>query len=84
VTILGFNCPSQRYVCDDGLIVEDHIEEGAVDVYTAIVLNEAKLAEPIQKETDARARGADDFGQRFLTDLRNDGLRFSFFAEVGQ
>src|SRR4029079_8910095 len=30
-----------------GLIVEDHIEEGAGDVYTAVVLNEAELAEPI-------------------------------------
>ena len=67
-----------------GLVVEDHIEEGAVDMYAAVVLNEAELAEPIEKETHTRARSANHLGERCLANFRNDRVRFPFFAKVGQ
>ena len=65
------------------LVVEDDIEEGAVDVEPAIVVNQSHLFEPVHEETDARARGPDHLGQCFLADLRNDLLWFTFFPEMG-
>ena len=52
-------------------VVEDDVEEGTVDAQTAIIVDEAQLAELIQKEIHPGPRGADHLGQRFLTDLRN-------------
>src|SRR5680860_140576 len=65
------------------LILEDDIEEGAVHVQPAVVLNEAQVAELVQKETDAGARRADHLSQRVLTDLPNDRLRLAFFPKIG-
>ena len=65
-------------------VVEDNVEEGTVDAQTAIIVDEAKLSELIQKETYPGPRGADHLGKRFLTDPRNHQLLFSFFAKVGQ
>jgi len=70
--------------------MENDIEEGPVHVQLpvrvllALVANEAQPAEPIQKETDAGARGADHLGERFLADSRNGRFRSVFFFEAGQ
>ena len=48
---------------DEGLIVEDDIEEGTVHVHPAVVLNEAQFAELIHKETDTGACGPDHLGE---------------------
>ena len=64
--------------------MQDHIEQGTVHAQPAVVLNKAELPKLIEKETDARTRGADHFGQRFLTDLCNGGLGLFVFAEMGQ
>lgn len=63
--------------------MEDDIEEGAVHVQPAVVLNVAQLAELVEKETDAGAGGADHLGERFLTNLRNDRLGLAFFPKMG-
>ena len=76
--------PSARVYPTVNLVMQDHIEEGAVYVQFTVVLNKAELPKLIEKETDARARGADHFGQRFLTDLCNGRFRLFVFAEVGQ
>ncbi len=69
------------------LVVEEDIEKGAVHlqplVQPAVVLNEALVAELIQKEIDAGARGADHLGQCFLTDLGDDRLHLAFFPKIG-
>ena len=67
---------------EGNLVVEDDIEEGAVDVEPAVVVNQAHLFEPIHEETDARARGPDHCGKCFLTNLRNDLLWFTFLPEM--
>ena len=41
--------------------MEDDIEEGAVDVDAAIVLQEPQLAELVHEETHSGACGADHF-----------------------
>lgn len=73
----------KRVECRLASVVENDTEEGTVHVQPAVVVNEAQLAEPIQKETDAGARGADHLGERFLADLRNDRLRLTLLPEVG-
>jgi hypothetical protein len=58
--------------------------QDAIPARPAFIINDPQLAERIYKETDARAGGADHFGQRFLTDLRNDRLRLALLPKVGQ
>ena len=87
----GLACQNQRRESRlEMLVVEHDIEEGAMHVETAIaaqptfVINKSQLAKLIHKETDARAGRADHFGQRFLTDFRNDRLRLALLPKVGQ
>ena len=67
-----------------GSVVQDDVEEGAVDAQVAIVVDEAQLSELIQKEIHPRARRADHLGERLLTDLRHHLFGLPFFAKVGQ
>ncbi len=64
--------------------MQDDIVEGTVRVPPVVVANEAHLPEPIQKETDAGACGADHRGEGFLVDLRKGRPRLAFFLTVGQ
>jgi hypothetical protein len=54
--------------------VQEDVEEGTVDAQVAIVVDEAQLAELIQKKTHPGPRRANHLGQRLLTDLRNHRL----------
>src|SRR4029077_16018155 len=65
------------------LMGEDDVEQRAVDLQPAVVLDEAQLAELVHEEADPRAGGADHLRQRFLADLRDDGFRPPLLAEVG-
>src|SRR6266481_5486398 len=67
-----------------GSAVQEEIDEGAMDVQTAVVLDEAQLPELVHETTDPRARAADHFRQRFLTYPGKDRLGFSFLSEMGQ
>ena len=53
------------------LVVENDIQEGAVHVQPAVVVNEAQFAEFIHEAAHAEVCGADHHGKRFLTDLRD-------------
>lgn len=64
--------------------MQDYIKQGTVHAQPSVVFNEAEPPKLIEKETDARPRGADHFSQRFLTNLGNGGLGLFLFAEVGQ
>ena len=44
--------------------MEDDVEEGTVDVHSAVIVDEAQFAELIHEETDAGPCGADHLGQR--------------------
>ena len=68
----------------ENLIVQNHVQRGAVHVQAAIVFNEAQPPKLIHEKPDARPSGADHLCERLLVDLGDDGLRFSFFAEIRQ
>ena len=52
------------------LIVNDDVEQGAVDLELAVVLDETETAELVHKETDSGSRGFDHLCEGFLTDVR--------------
>src|ERR1700722_4847751 len=70
------------------LIVQDYIEQGAVDLQSAFgaagVVDEAQLAEPVHEEADAGSGCADHFSQSLLTDLGDYGFWNAVFAEMSE
>src|SRR4029453_8395244 len=66
------------------LVVEDDIEEGAMTVQAAVVLDEAHLPKLVHEETHPGPRRPDHFGEGFLTDSGHHGLMLPVFAEAGQ
>jgi hypothetical protein len=50
----------------------------------SVIGNEAKFAEFIHEKADPGACCADHFRQRFLTNMRRDGLWAAFLSEIGQ
>ena len=63
-------------------IVQNHVEQGAVDLDRAVVLDEPKLAEAVHEEADAGSRGADHVREGFLADFRDHDFRLAFFSEL--
>src|SRR5580658_6712164 len=59
-------------------IVENHVEQRTVYLqsafYSAGVLNETQLSEPVNEEADSRTSGPNHIGQGFLTYFRDYGL----------
>ena len=60
--------------------MQDDAQQGAMDRQLAVIGDEAQLPEFVHEMTDARARRADDLGQRFLADPVRDRLRPAFLA----
>jgi len=67
-----------------GLIVDDDVQQGRVDVQPTVILDEAELPEFIHEEIDARACRADPRRQNVLVDSWNDRFQLSLFAEIGE
>ena len=66
------------------VVVQDHIQQRAMDAQTAVVFDEAELAEFVHEKAHPRAGSADHFGQGFLADLGYHRLRLTLLPEVGQ
>ena len=64
--------------------MQDYIEQRAVNVHVAVVLDEAELAELVHEEADARPCGPHHFRQGFLADIGDHRLGLTVFPEVGQ
>ena len=66
------------------LIVQNDVQQRAVDFHMAVVINEAQLSKFVHEMIHAGPRGADHLRERLLADLRNDRLGSAFLAKVSQ
>src|SRR5690349_11170854 len=66
------------------LIVENYIEQRAVDLQTAVVVDESQFPEPVHEEANPRAGGPNHLGQGLLTYFGNHALGHAFLAEMGE
>src|ERR1035437_3465545 len=66
------------------LVVQYDVEQRAVYLETAIVMNETQFPEPVHKKTDSRTSRAYHLGQGLLTDLGNYRLGYAFLAKTGE
>src|ERR1039458_6342968 len=66
------------------LVVQNDVEQRAVYLETAIVMNETQFPEPVHKKTDSRTSRAYHLGQGLLTDLGNYRLGYTFLAKTGE
>src|SRR5688572_18525864 len=67
---------------DIGLIVQHHVQQRTVYLNAAVVFDEAEFSEFVHEEAYTCARCSHHLRERFLTDLRDDGLRPALLAEV--
>ena len=57
-------------------VVQHNIDQGTVDQHpAAVVVDVAKIAEPIEEEADTRSGGADHLRQGLLTDFGDNWNR---------
>jgi len=60
------------------LVVQNNVEQRAVYLQPAVVVNETQLPEFIHEKIDAAARGANQFSQRLLRNFGDQCFRFTF------
>src|SRR5579862_9250558 len=75
---------SNASTLDLRLIVENHVQQGAVDFDAAVVVNKAQFPKFVHEKTYARSRRADHLRQCLLADFRDDRLRPAFLAKIRQ
>src|SRR6202040_4319478 len=75
---------SPRIPPDLGIVVQDHVQQGIMNLDFSVVFDEAQFAEFVHEKAHARSRRADHLRQRFLTELSHDRLRPAFLAEICQ
>jgi hypothetical protein len=62
--------------------MQNHVQQGTVDFDVAVVINKAQLPKFVHEKAHARSRCTDHFGQRFLTDFRDDWFRPTFLTKI--
>src|SRR6195256_4360175 len=67
---------------DRGLVVQNHVQQGIMDLQFSVVFDKAQFAEFVHEKAYARSGRADHLRQRFLTELSHDRLRPAFLAEI--
>lgn len=71
-------------ICRITLVMQDYVQQGAINLKSAVVVNEAQLAEAVHEEINARSRGAKHLRQSPLIDFGNYRLGFSLLAELSE
>ena len=64
------------------IVVQNDIQQRAVDFQVAVVINQAHFSEPIHEKAHARSRRADHFRERFLADLCNNRFGLTFLPKL--
>src|SRR5437763_17032886 len=65
-------------------IMQNYIEQRAVDLQAPVVVNETQFPEPVHEKADSRTGRSNHLGQGLLTDLGNHGFRLTIFAEMSE
>jgi hypothetical protein len=67
---------------DLGLVVQDDVQQGIVDLDFSVVFDKTQFAEFIHEKAHARSGRADHLRQRFLTKRSHDRLWPAFLAKI--
>jgi hypothetical protein len=67
---------------DFRLLMQNQIQQGAMDLNVAVIFNKAQLPKLVHEEAHARPRGADHLRQRLLADFRQNGFGLAFLPEI--
>src|SRR5580704_17180748 len=78
--LLRTNCFIPRF--DLGLVEQDHVQQGIMDLDFSIVFDKTQFAELVHEKAHTRSGRADHLRQRLLTKLSHDRLRPAFLAEI--
>src|ERR1039457_4222188 len=70
--------------CQEQLVVQHYIEQRAMDLQPAIVVNKTQFSEPVHEEADPRAGCANHLRQHLLTDLGDYRLGYAFLAKMSE
>jgi hypothetical protein len=67
---------------DLGLVAQNHVQQGIMDLKFSVVLDKTQFAELVHEKAHPRSGRADHLRQRFLTEVSHDRLRPAFLAEI--
>src|SRR5258707_1476891 len=73
---------SPRIPPDLGIVVQDHVQQGIMDLEFSVVFDKTQFAESVHEKAYARSRRADHVRQCFLAEFSHDRLRPAFLAEI--
>ena len=73
---------SARIPPDLGIVVQDHVQQGIMDLEFSVVFDKTQFAESVHEKAHARSGRADHLRQCFLTKLSQDRHRPAFLAEI--
>jgi len=62
--------------------MQNDVQQRGVDLYVAVVINEAQFAKLVHEKAHAGARRTDHLRKRLLAYLRDDWFGAAFLAEV--
>jgi hypothetical protein len=67
---------------DLGVVVQNYVQQGIMDLEFSVVFNKSQFAEFVHEKAYARSGRADHLRQCFLTKLSDDRLRLALLAEI--
>src|ERR1700730_6333410 len=73
---------SVRLPPDLGIVVQDHVQQGIMDLDFSVVFDETQFAESVHEKAHARSGRANHLRQRFLTKRSHDRLWPAFLPEI--
>jgi hypothetical protein len=69
---------SPRIPPDLGIVVQDHVQRGIMDLEFSVAFDETQFAESVHEKAHTRSRRANHLRQRFLTERSHDRLWLAF------
>ena len=69
---------------DVGFLVQNDIQQRAVDFDAAVVVNQAQFSKFVHKKAHAGARRTDHLRERLLADLGDDWLGLTLLTKISQ